>query len=317
MRCWKSVGVVGEEQEQEEEADASRTAGAALQLHVLSLRLHAPVDRHVHADARQAGRGHRLAKRPAVAKLTSASDAGRRRRRSAAPPPDLVAAARDHRATRRPARGASAVRRSNAPLALGDEKTAETEKYGASGDGDAAARADRSRTEPQVVPEDVRRRSPAGRSRPSAARTLRRSSGSRGVTNGPKRREALVARARAQPRLRARVHRRSQRRDRGASRRRRRATGDACPAEIVDALARGECRGARAVRRRVRTSAGAVAPGLASASRGCARRLQRSAEEAAARGASARRSGGEGGSVARRSPSPGWRARTEEGGKPF
>ena len=63
-------------------------------------------------------------------------------KREAPPPPDLVALRREI-IERREGRLAERLpwRRSNAPLALGDEKTAETEKYGASGDGDAAAKA--------------------------------------------------------------------------------------------------------------------------------------------------------------------------------
>jgi hypothetical protein len=228
---------VGEEQEEQEEEGWTRRErnSAALQLHVLSLRLHAPVDAAMctlthdrTADAvRVALRKRTPAPWPALTETHPMPALEAAAKREAPPPPDLVALRREI-IERREGRLAERLpwRRSNAPLALGDEKTAETEKYGASGDGDDAASNDRSRDgASEVVPEDVASALAGGSlasERGAYAEAVERFT--RGLRTDPNNTRLLVARARAaQPRLRARGHRRPQRRARGASRRRRRA----------------------------------------------------------------------------------------------
>ena len=158
-------------------------------------------------------------------------------------------------------------------------------------------------TEPQKsFPRTSRRRSPAGRSRPSAARTLRRSSGSRAGYERTQTTRGSWSRARARGRslgcvreciddLSAAIEAL-----RGGDDARR---GDACPAEIVDALvARGECHAsASGTTPRPPTSAGASrAPGAGSLPRACVARVGSSATPRRRRLGSAarRRSGGEG-----------------------
>ena len=295
---------VGEEQEEQEEEGWTRRErnSAALQLHVLSLRLHAPVDAAMctlthdrTADAvRVALRKRTPAPWPALTETHPMPALEAAAKREAPPPPDLVALRREI-IERREGRLAERLpwRRSNAPLALGDEKTAETEKYGASGDGDAAASNDRSRDgASEVVPEDVASALAGGSlasERGAYAEAVERFT--RGLRTDPNDARLLVARARARRSLgcvRECIDDLSAAIEalRGGDDARR---GDACPAEIVDALvARGECHAERERYDAASADFGEALrarPGLASASEGMcrARRLQRNAEEAAAR----------------------------------
>ena len=295
---------VGEEHEEQEEEGSTRRErnSAAFQLHVLSLRLHAPVDAAMctltHDRAVDAVRVT-LNKRtpapwPALTETHPMPALEAAAKREAPPPPDLVALRREI-IERREGRLAERLpwRRSNAPLALGDEKAAETEKYGASGDGDAAASNDRSRDgASEVVPEDVASALAGGSlasERGAYAEAVERFT--RGLRTDPNDARLLVARARARRSLgcvRECIDDLSAAIEalRGGDDARR---GDACPAEIVDALvARGECHAERERYDAASADFGEALrarPGLASASEGMcrARRLQRNAEEAAAR----------------------------------
>ena len=292
-----------EQEEQEEEGSTRRERNsAAFQLHVLSLRLHAPVDAAMctltHDRAVDAVRVT-LNKRtpapwPALTETHPMPALEAAAKREAPPPPDLVALRREI-IERREGRLAERLpwRRSNAPLALGDEKAAETEKYGASGDGDAAASNDRSRDgASEVVPEDVASALAGGSlasERGAYAEAVERFT--RGLRTDPNDARLLVARARARRSLgcvRECIDDLSAAIEalRGGDDARR---GDACPAEIVDALvARGECHAERERYDAASADFGEAlraCPGLASASEGIcrARRLQRDAEEVAAR----------------------------------
>ena len=299
---------VGEEEEEEEEdkEDEEEEGSARLSdhVHVLCLRLHAPVDaavctltHDVATDAvRVALRKTTPAPWPALTETyTTPALSATARREASASPPDLAALRRGI-IERREGRLAERLpwRRSNTPLALGDGKhPRETKKSGASGDEDDAAWNDRSREgASEIVPEDVASALAGGSlasERGAYAEAVERFT--RGLRTDPNNTRLLVARARARRSLgcvRECID------DLSAALEALRGgddapCGDALSAEIVDALvARGECH-AESERYGAASAdfgeALRMRPGLASASEGMrrARRLERDAEEAAAR----------------------------------
>ena len=300
-----------EEEREEEEGSTRRTRerrSTARILHVLSLRLHAPVDKDTcaltHDRATDAVRVELRKRTPApwpaltetpVYPVLSAAASSREE----PSPPDLAALRREI-IERREGRLAERLpwRRSNAPLALGDEKArAESgkKKSGANSDGDDAARDDRSRDEAlEVVPEDVASALAGGSlasARGAYAEAVERFT--RGLRTDAHDARLLVARASARRSLgcvRECVDDLTAALEalRGGGDARRGDTRSAEIVEIVHALvARGECH-AECERYDAASAdfgeALRIKPGLASASEGmrCARRLERDAQEAAA-----------------------------------
>ena len=296
--------LVGEEEEEDKENDSKKRLSN--HVYVLCLRLHAPVDaavctltHDVATDAvRVALRKTTPAPWPALTETyTTPALSATARREASASPPDLAALRREI-IERREGRLAERLpwRRSNAPLALGDEKhprETKKKKSGASGDEDDAAWNDRSASEgaSEILPEDVASALAGGSlasERGAYAEAVERFT--RGLRTDPNNTRLLVARARARRSLgcvREGID------DLSAALEALRGgddapCGDARSAEIVDALvARGECHAERERYGAASADFGEalrMRPGLASASEGMrrARRLERDAEEAAA-----------------------------------
>ena len=201
-----------EEDEEDEESSTRRTRQSTPRvLHVLSLRLHGPVDKDActltHDRATDAVRVALRKRTPApwpaltetpVAPPPALSATAERE----GPSPTDLAALRREIIERREGRLAERLpwRRSNAPLALGDERArAETGKSGANGDAEDAAGNRRSRDgASEVVPEDVASALAAGSlasARGAYAEAIERFT--RGIRTDPNDARLLVARARA------------------------------------------------------------------------------------------------------------------------
>ena len=296
-----------EEDEEDEESSTRRTRRSTPRvLHVLSLRLHAPVDEDAceltHDRATDAVRVALRKKTPAPWPALTETPV--------APPPALsataeregpsrtdLAALRREIIERREGRLAERLpwRRSNAPLAPGDERArAETGMSGANGDAeDAAGNRRRSRDgASEVVPEDVASALAAGSlasARGAYAEAIERFT--RGIRTDPNDARLLVARARAHRVLgRARecvedltAALEALRGEIAAPRE------DSRAADIAHALvARGECHAECEQYGAASADFGEalrVQPSMASALEGArrARRLERDAAEAAAR----------------------------------